>query len=112
MITDTTVTGGSVVENPGIAIELDEDIDFDAPASLAFFDFSVCPESLDQEGKASWSKLVELQAHVRITRLKRQLSALRAAVLECGVCGCRPCINPNFCVACQQADRRRARYSR
>jgi hypothetical protein len=76
-------------------------------AAPAFFALGTCPEPLDKDGRATWDRLFALQAHIRVSRLKRQLRDLRAAVSECNICGCRPCRTETFCAACREADKRR-----
>jgi hypothetical protein len=48
---------------------------------------------------------VALALSHRIAALEAQLASLEI----CQTCGALPCINPNFCVVCERADRQRPR---
>jgi hypothetical protein len=66
----------------------------------------------DPAGWRAWwaaeSKLAGTDWHTLIDSADAALSRLRIMTM-CQTCGSDPCINPNFCTACRDADRRKAR---
>jgi len=79
------------------------DTDFESAATI--LDFNECPAALDIAGRADWTQIIALQAHVMITRLMAENRALQEQ-LYCNTCGAMPCANRAFCATCRRADRR------
>jgi hypothetical protein len=67
------------------------------------FDFTTCSDPVDAGGRATWARVLVLQAHVQITQLNAVIREFEAERL-CDTCGARSCVNPSFCAACRVAD--------
>src|SRR5215831_11888934 len=64
-----------------------------------------------QRDGTAWKSLADLHFQI-CDRLRANSSAVGLHMTACPICGSDPCINPNFCRACRDADRRKARGER